>query len=115
MGDVPTAMAQEHAQPPRFRPSRVASADVVRVPLGTDYTDHLTEGGFPDIAESGLKYAAGQRAQARAVENRASLTTGPGDTSTPTMYPGGTGAGQPNNQANDESPDRAAAAKKAAS
>jgi hypothetical protein len=121
-------MAADHAQPQRFRPSARPAQDPPRVPLNTDFTQWLPEGGYPDLQEAGQAYAAGQRATARANESRTALTTGPGDDSTPTMYPTAYGQTSSNsdegddgittpadrNQVEAEAPARAKAARKAA-
>jgi hypothetical protein len=92
--NIPAGMGADHPQPSRFRPTANPSKAPPPVPLGADLSDVLMpESGYPDAYEAGLVYAAGQRAQARAVENRGSLSTTPGDTSTPTMYPSAYGAG----------------------
>lgn len=49
------------------------------VPLTTDFTEHLQEGGYPDFEQAGLDFAAMQRNQARTQDNRVSTTTGPAD------------------------------------
>jgi hypothetical protein len=86
--NIPAHMRQDHQQPPRFRPTAQTSKAPVAVPLGQQLGEvTLPEGGYPDYQEAGLRYAAGQRTQARNTENRGALTTGPGDPSTPTMYP----------------------------
>jgi hypothetical protein len=46
------------------------------VPLSTDFTEHLQEGGYPDFEQAGLDFAAMQRAQARSTDNRVAATTG---------------------------------------
>jgi hypothetical protein len=92
--DIPKGMGADHPQPARFRPTANPSKAPPPVPLGAELSDVLLpESGYPDAQEAGLAYAAGQRAQARAVENRGALTTSAGDTSTPTMYPSAYGAG----------------------
>lgn len=71
---------------PRAYPSMQPTQTPPNVDLSTDFTDHLAAGGYPDVEEAGLAYAAGQRAAARQQESRTALTTGAADSTM--MYPG---------------------------
>jgi hypothetical protein len=80
------------APPARRYPNGNPVAGPPQVPLGTDFNTHLAEGGYPDIEAAGLAYAAGQRAAARAQENRAQTTgSHPADDSVNPVNPQGPG------------------------
>lgn len=72
---------------PTGRPSGVVPAPV---PLASDYTTYLAEGGYPDTAEAAAAFAAGQRQQARLTESRAALHSGVAQTAAMTPAPPGT-------------------------
>lgn len=97
--DLPPQMRGDNPQAARFRPTAQANPAITPVGLGVDLGDVvLPEAGYPDAQEAGLRYAAGQRMQARQTENRGALTSSPGDPTTPTMYPtdyGYAGTGSP--------------------
>lgn len=91
--NLPPHMRGDNPQVARFRPTAQAARSVDPVPLASNIGSlPLPEGGYPDYQEAGLALAAGQRLQARQTENRGALTSGPGDPSTPTMYPTDYGA-----------------------
>ena len=77
--NIPTDRMVEHAPPSRLRPTARVPGPQGTVPLTTDFTQHLAEGGYPDISEAGVAFAAMQRAQARQSDNRAATTTGAAD------------------------------------
>jgi len=78
--NIPLDRMQDVAERPTLQPTARTPMDVAAVPLDGDPIAQLPEAGFPDIEEQGLRYAAGQRATARATDNRATSTTGGADT-----------------------------------
>ena len=77
--NIPTNRMVDPNPLPRLYPTARTPMDAAAVPLDADPIAELPEAGFPDIEEQGLRYAAGQRASARAGDNRVAATTGSAD------------------------------------
>jgi hypothetical protein len=95
-----TTPVPEHPPLARRYPTARPNPNPGTVPLGQAFNT-LPEGGYPDFGETGLAYAAGQRAAARAQENRTALTTSSGAPDTDTMYPTAYGQSSSNSDASD--------------
>lgn len=73
-----TVPIPNHAAPTRLYPTaRPEQGPPYPAAVDAAFTDYLPAAGYPDISEAGLKFAAAQRASARATENRVAATVGP--------------------------------------
>lgn len=75
--NIPRNRMADPAPVHRMRPTSRVPGPQGSVPLTTDFTEHLAEGGYPDISEAGVAFAAMQRAEARNTDTRNATTTGP--------------------------------------